>query len=304
MFTIKEAAERAKLSPDLLRAWERRYGVVSPTRSASGYRLYSATDIERLARMRRLVAGGYRPLEAALHLDTHDPGPASRAVDGGGGAATVKTHATEATPGADRALVDAAAALDPAALREFFDGLGALGSFEAAVTARLFPALRALGEAWADGTVSVAGEHMAAAAALRWLGLQYEAAARDSPRPRVLVGLPPGSHHELGALAHAVALRRHGLDVLYLGKNLPVEDWITATSNTGARLVLVGVALEADVIPASRVAGALRAAVTATSVSFGGAAAGAERLRAFGDELPADFALAAAKVDEILGGGQ
>ncbi len=304
MFTIKEAAERANLSPDLLRAWERRYGVVSPSRSATGYRLYSAADIERLALMRHLVASGFRPLEAVLHLDSQGGEEHARtARDQAAEAGQEMTSAPLAFEG-PRAFVAAAVRMDAAALRRFFDGLAAVGSFETVVETQLFPALHALGQAWAEGTLSVAGEHAASAATLRWLGAQYEAAARDPRRPQVLVGLPPGAHHELGALAHAVALRRHGVDVLYLGKNLPAADWVTASVTTAARLVLVGVVLEADVAAAARVAQALQGGAPATAMMFGGAAAGATELRRYGAELPADFNRAAAAVDVVLGRSQ
>ena len=57
MYTISEAAERAGVSVDLMRAWERRYGVVTPGRTAAGYRLYDVATINRIRAMRHLVGG-------------------------------------------------------------------------------------------------------------------------------------------------------------------------------------------------------------------------------------------------------
>jgi hypothetical protein len=42
---------RTGLTPDLLRAWEKRYGVVTPIRSRGGQRLYSDADVERLSQL-------------------------------------------------------------------------------------------------------------------------------------------------------------------------------------------------------------------------------------------------------------
>ena len=59
MYTIKEAAARTGLSVPVLRAWERRYGVVSPTRTPGGYRLYDEAALARLRSMRRLIDDGW-----------------------------------------------------------------------------------------------------------------------------------------------------------------------------------------------------------------------------------------------------
>src|SRR5574338_1415492 len=76
-YPVRLVATRAGLSPHLLRAWERRYGVVTPGRSEGGQRLYSELDIERLGRLRRLVERGHAigriaslPLEELARLET------------------------------------------------------------------------------------------------------------------------------------------------------------------------------------------------------------------------------------------
>ncbi|HKI58041.1 MAG TPA: MerR family transcriptional regulator [Trueperaceae bacterium] len=308
MWTIKEAADRAGLSPDVLRAWERRYGVLRPERTASGYRLYSEADIILLRAMQRLIDEGYKPREAADHLARNPRAAADTAfgTNGATGAARAEGAAAalsrpEATTVPPQArLIAAAADLDVAALRAYFDALGVHGSFEAVCEAQLFPAFRALGAAWASGTVSVAGEHAASAAAMRWLGAHYRAAARDARPPEVLVALPPGAHHELGALAHAVALRRNGLDVLYLGPDLPVEDLVAAVRTTRARAVVIGAILASDAAAAERVAIAIEEAVGDVRLAFGGPQAAA--LAAHGVVLPVGLNASVAAVARLLAG--
>src|SRR6478672_9251223 len=65
MYTIKQAAARIGLTVPVLRAWERRYGIVTPARTASGYRLYDEAAIARVRAMRRLVDAGMSPSAAA-----------------------------------------------------------------------------------------------------------------------------------------------------------------------------------------------------------------------------------------------
>src|SRR5688500_4629714 len=62
---IGELARRTGTSPELLRAWEQRYGVLRPTRSEGGFRLYSDQDEARVLRTKALIAGGLSASEAA-----------------------------------------------------------------------------------------------------------------------------------------------------------------------------------------------------------------------------------------------
>src|SRR5512146_723111 len=68
MYTIKQAALRSGVSVPLIRAWERRYGVVLPGRTAARYRLYDDAEVERLRTMRRLVDDGWSPSAAAAAI--------------------------------------------------------------------------------------------------------------------------------------------------------------------------------------------------------------------------------------------
>src|SRR3954447_6042132 len=68
MYTIAEAARRSGVTVPVLRAWERRYGVVAPKRTASGYRLYDEDDIARVREIRRLVESGWSPSSAGARV--------------------------------------------------------------------------------------------------------------------------------------------------------------------------------------------------------------------------------------------
>jgi methanogenic corrinoid protein MtbC1 len=171
------------------------------------------------------------------------------------------------------AFVAGATRIDPAAIEHALDDMFAAGSFERVVEDRLFPALRALGDAWGSGTVDVAGEHAASAAAARRLSMAFEAAGSSAAgRAPILVGLPPGARHELGALAFATAARRAGLPVVYLGADVPVESWIAAVAQTGARAITFGVLIDRDVAAADEVVSAARAAHPDLVITGGGRA--------------------------------
>ena len=149
------------------------------------------------------------------------------------------------------------------------DEIFAQGSFESIVDDVLMPALVALGRTWREDRLDIAAEHAATAAMQRRLSALYEAAAAPGDS-RVVVGLPPGARHDLGALAFAVALRRLGVGVLYLGADVPVSSWVRVMRQPGRRLAVVGVVIEDDKPAALDVVNALRAEYPNVAVALGG----------------------------------
>lgn len=287
MYNIKQAAARAGVTVPVLRAWERRYGVVHPARTPSGYRVFDDEAVARIRSMRSLIDQGWSPSAAAAAIVAGSI-PADGVDEAGvGGAPAAGTSVAGEGPGAPGAratttereaaeladrLVAASAALDPGEVDAVLDDLFSRGSFERVATDLLFPALERLGDAWAAGEVGVAGEHLASSAVLRRLGLALDAAASRavSGRP-VIVGLPPGGRHELGAMAFAVAARRAGMAVTYVGPDLPAEDWLTATE--GAAAAVIGIVTTRERNAAIEVARRLREARPSLVVALGGRAA-------------------------------
>ena len=273
MYTIKEASVRSGVGIPLLRAWERRYGVVAPARTTSGYRLYDDDAIERLRAMRHLIDSGWSAQQAAERVrataatelaslvpDVPEPSPPT---DG-----PLAGSAADALVGR---LVEAARRIDAAELESALDEAFTAARFEAVADRVVMPALRAIGDAWEQRELSVAGEHAASHAVLRRLAMAYEAAGEPDAQRPVLVGLGPGARHELGALAFATAARRAGLPVLYLGADLPAEDWTSAAVEKDARAAIIGVPTRADMRRATEVLEALRSARPGMLLAVGGA---------------------------------
>jgi MerR family transcriptional regulator, light-induced transcriptional regulator len=205
-FRIGELSRRSGVSPELLRAWERRYDLLRPTRSPGGLRLYTAHDLERVEAMRRHLAAGLAAAEAAAL------------------AGRAETGAADASPSPDAARVELGAALaafDEAAAHAVIDALLARISLDALLRDVVVPYLHELGERWERGEVSVAQEHFASSILRgRLLGL-----ARGWGRglgPRVVLACAPGEQHDLGLIAFGLALRARGWRVVYLGADTPL----------------------------------------------------------------------------------
>ena len=299
MYNIKQAAARAGVTVPVLRAWERRYGIVHPERTAAGYRQFDDASVSRVRAMRALVDDGWSPSAAAASIlaggQPADVRPRHRQ---GVGLDPTEVDAQEDEAAALGArFIGAAQSLDPQSLDIVLDDLFSRGSFERVVSELLFPALERLGDGWAAGVISVAGEHLASNAVLRRLGLALDAAgSRAQSGPRVVVGLGPGGRHELGAMAFAVAARRAGQAVTYLGADLPIDDWVAAAD--GAAGALIGIVRPRDRGPAVEVARRLRATYPTLFVALGGRAA--QRTIGF-PVLPDDLPAAVRTVAEAIG---
>jgi methanogenic corrinoid protein MtbC1 len=254
VYAVKQVSALTGVSEATLRVWERRYQVVEPARSAAGYRLYDDDQVAVLRVMAALVNNG---VPASL---------AARTVRG----SAVRGH-TDTTPVADGSLdlVSAAAELNPEVLHAVLNDAFAATDFDDVVDCWLPYELERLGDAWQSGRISVAQEHFASAAVARHLSAHFEDARPQGGVP-VLVGLPQGGRHELMLLAFAACLRRAGVNAIYLGADVPLDDWKSVASEVGARAAVLGVHLESDVEAAQSVVDQLAALSPPVAVRVGG----------------------------------
>ncbi|MEJ2503024.1 MAG: MerR family transcriptional regulator [Gemmatimonadota bacterium] len=234
---IGVAAERTGLSTDLIRAWERRYGATEPDRDASGQRLYSDADVERLTLLRRATEGGrsigqVAGLERAALTELVRGDEAARAERLSRGGSGEANHRIEA-------LESLAKALDGQRLEvELRSLLLERGFVEFAETVAA-PLLRRLGEGWHAGRITTAQEHVASAAVRRVLESTVSTGPDGDSAPVIVAGTLPDERHETGVLVVAAAARLSGWRVVYVGADLPVADLVSAARATGARAVAV-----------------------------------------------------------------
>jgi DNA-binding transcriptional MerR regulator/methylmalonyl-CoA mutase cobalamin-binding subunit len=297
MYTIKQTAGLSGVPESSLRAWERRYGVVAPRRTQTGYRLYDDEAVAAVTTMRRLVEAGW---SASLAAAAVREGTAEQSLASAASTTTAMTQ-TDARTNAPELMsmfLSAAARLDTLGIERSLDRGFSLGSFEHVADSWLFPTLEALGEGWARGEIDVAGEHAASHAVHRRLAAAFQAAGSVTGRKPVVVGLPPGSHHELGALAFATALRRRGRAVVYLGDDVPVGSWDTAITATSARAAVLGVVMAQDRPQAAAVARTLSANHPDLHLASGGGAG--SHLSEGVQSLPLTISSAAEQLDDLL----
>jgi DNA-binding transcriptional MerR regulator len=204
---IGELSRRTGASVDLLRAWERRYGLLDPDRSDGGFRLYSDEDVERVRAMLGHLADGLAAAEAAR-----------RALESGARAADGGDLVTQSRGELEDALASFAEGRANTVLDRL---LGAL-SLDTVLAEVVLPYLHELGEAWARGDASVAQEHFASnffRGRLLGLGRGWG----EGNGPHALLACPPRELHDLGLIAFGLALRNRGWRITYFGQDTPVS---------------------------------------------------------------------------------
>lgn len=215
MFPVKAVATLTGLSPETLRAWERRHAAVVPHRDAKGRRLYDAAMVERLTRLYRLTDRGHPIRDLA--------GLADEALDR---LLEESRHAgydsVETLP---ERMLDAIADYR---VDEFDRDLSvAIATLPVAVlVARVVtPLLREVGVRWADGRLAIAQERLVSSLLRARLLSVLNLHPRER-RPRVLFATLPGEPHELGLLGAALHAHEADMPVLYLGTELPAMELV------------------------------------------------------------------------------
>lgn len=226
---IGELSRRVGVSATVLRAWERRYGLLTPARTDGGFRLYGVVDEQRVGRMLGFLSTGLSASEAArLTLAAPDQVP-------------------EPTPDAPSQPVgdDLRKALDgfdEAAAHAAFDRLLATFTVETVLRDCVLPYLHEFGERWRSGDASIAQEHFASALLRgRLLGLARGWGTGGGPLG--LLACVPGDQHDLGLICFGLALRSHGWRITFLGPDTPLATISEIALQLRPTLVVLAITL-------------------------------------------------------------
>jgi DNA-binding transcriptional MerR regulator/methylmalonyl-CoA mutase cobalamin-binding subunit len=247
--SIKLVARRTGLSAHVIRVWERRYGVVTPSRTGTNRRRYSDSEVERLELLRRLTEAGHSigtvatlPTEKLRELAP----PATTTGQSRDAAATpVTAGSAEGTGFLDECL-STVKALDARGLEATLDRAAVALGNQGLLLRVIAPLARAIGERWRDGTITSAHEHFASAVIRTFLGHAAKPFAEADGAPVLVVATPAGQLHELGALLVGATAANLGWRVTYLGPALPAAEIAGAARQSRARAVALSLVYPAD----------------------------------------------------------
>jgi MerR family transcriptional regulator, light-induced transcriptional regulator len=280
---IGELSRRVGASPALLRVWERRYGLLEPSRAANGYRLYSGDDVRRAAEMQAHLARGVAPKEAA-ELAKAPPGDSAVAPPAFGASALLAS------------LGEALDRYDGAAGERLVDRCLVNLGLADAIQGVVLPYLDELGTRWERGEISVAHEHFASNVVRRRL-LRLADGWERGGGPVALLACAPGEEHDVGLLCFGLSLYSyHGWRVKYLGADTPLGDLVRAARMIRPDLVVASAVTPARFFPELRHWADFAREFPVAIGGRGASAAVARRVRAA--YLSGDPVTAAARVAE------
>ena len=244
---MKVVARRTGLTPHAIRVWEKRYGAVTPIRTATKRRLYSDTEIERLRLLRQATLAGH-----SIGQIAHLPTDRLLALVAAEEEAVPPLHGRGA-PGPSAsvpALLDAAVAaierFDAEGLEVVLRRASVECSLPVLLEQVITPLMERIGELWQEGVLRVAHEHLASSVIRTSLELLRGASLAPPSAPGLIATTPAGQMHEIGALMAAITAASEGWRVAYLGPNLPAVDLAAAAQHHQARAIALSIVYPAD----------------------------------------------------------
>jgi MerR family transcriptional regulator, light-induced transcriptional regulator len=243
LLRIGELSRRVGVSDHVLRAWESRYGLLQPVRSAGGFRLYSEVDESRIHRMQAHLADGLATAEAARTVLREDGGASlelARPAE-----ASIPPSTVDQLSAALRQALDA---FDEPAAHAVLDRLMSDLSLTTVLRDVVVPYLAELGQRWQQGTASIAQEHFASNVIRgRLAGLARGWGSGHGPR--AVLACAPGELHDMALMIFGIVLNRHGWRIDYLGTNTPVEELGRAVDATHPDLIVLAATLPQTLTP-------------------------------------------------------
>ena len=234
-YPIRAVSKLTGIAIDTLRAWERRYDAVTPTRDDRG-RMYTDADIVRLRLLRGAVERGHAIGRLAGLTDAE----LRHIVATAGGSAVAEAPATQRTSIDTGALIAALQKYDGIAIDQQISRLGSVLPPIDLLRDVLMPVLAQVGDDWHRGTARIAQEHLMSSTMRNLLGAFLRLYARPTASARLLFATPSGERHEIATLGAAMLAASAGLGVSYLGADLPAREIIDSVEPAGASVLVLG----------------------------------------------------------------
>ena len=233
LYPIRTVSSLTGVNPVTLRAWERRYGLIRPHRTAKGHRLYTQSDIDLINEVVELLGTGISIGQVKGQLGRSKSTPLPEA------------------PGADawqdyqRRMAEAVEHFDEAGLEAAYNDALALYPVDVVSERLINPLLRALGERWVGRPGGIAEEHFFATYLRNKLGARLHHLATQRARIRLLAACLPGEHHELGLLLFCLAAASHGFGFVILGADTPIGELAHAQARARCDGILLSGSIDA-----------------------------------------------------------
>ncbi|MFN0317715.1 MAG: MerR family transcriptional regulator [Burkholderiales bacterium] len=233
LYPIRTVCSMTGINPMTLRAWERRHGLIKPTRTQGGHRVYKQSDIDAIHRIVSLLDKGVSIGQVGKVMD---------------GRSTKKPKAPASdnwAPARDEMIL-AITQFDEDRLEGLYNDALARYPIELVTQRVLMPLLAELGTRWEQAQGSIAEEHFFGIYLRNKLGARLHHRRRDGTGPKLLAACLPGEWHEAGLLLFALAAQEKGFRLVLLGANMPLPELPMAARRSHSQAVVLSGSIKGD----------------------------------------------------------
>lgn len=245
-YPIKVVSQMTGLSVFVIRAWEKRYNVVTPSRTETNRRLYSEEDIEKLRLLNEAVQRGHN-IGGIARLSTNE---IQAVLDRNHIASTISDESSLDMPSDVKTIInnciEAIKAYDGKTLETLLFKASSNMSQPQLIEKLIVPLVYEIGDMWHEGLIRIANEHLASAVIRSFLVNLIDQHTPSENAPVIISATPRGQDHELGAIIAGVTAASAGWKVIYLGPNLPVEEIAAVTDSLEAKVVALSIVYPND----------------------------------------------------------
>lgn len=212
LYPIRTVADMTGVNAVTLRAWERRYQLINPRRTPKGHRLYSQAQVDLIKRVVQLLDQGIAISQVGGFLAGSNPAVVAAAGDEG------------PWPEYRELMLQAVQNYDGRELDRVYNDALSLYPVDLVTTRLVSPLLHTLGSRWQERGVGVAEEHFFTVYLRNKLGARFHHLNEQLSGPRLVAACLPGEFHDIGLLLFSLSAVSHGMRIVLLGANMPLEE--------------------------------------------------------------------------------
>jgi len=247
-YPIKAVSNLTGLSLHVIRAWEKRYNVVVPSRTETNRRLYSEEDIHKLKLLSKALDSGYTigtiasfsvpELQDLLGIINERSNNNSNETQNFKVEYSIKNYMSSA--------IEAIKQLDAIKLENQIYKVLVELPLPKFISLFIAPLIQKVGEMWVSGDIRIVGEHISTDVIRKILSSLIDNSSVTKDSPSILISTPKGQLHELGALIIAVIASSDGWKVTYLGPDLPAEEIAAASLRLNPDIIALSIVYSND----------------------------------------------------------
>jgi len=214
LLPIRTVANLTGINPVTLRAWERRYNLITPQRTPKGHRLYTEDDVELIKQVLELLDQGISISQVKPLLEQSPVQQQAAAL----------ADAGDVWKAYQQKMLHAVEKFDEHVLDNTYNDALSLYPVDVVNQRLVSPLLRIIGERWKERETGIVEEHFFSVYLRNKLGARIHHLNQRSSGPLLILACLPGEYHEIGLLLFALATVNFGYRVLVLGSNTPLEQ--------------------------------------------------------------------------------